>query len=130
MPSQVMAFWLVPGGVKLKTTTSGPNPWFWAQSHGFGPDVVTFGFKSPKTHKNYQHLAQTQVLGPRTWVWARCGTFWVFWEGTHENRLSTESLTAARLHAACVARPLNICRCGCMCMYVPILRLHTQIWAA
>ena len=36
-------FWLAPGGVKLKMTTSGPNPWFWAQNHGFGPDVVTFG---------------------------------------------------------------------------------------
>ena len=23
-------------------TTSGPNPWFGAQNHGFGPDVVIF----------------------------------------------------------------------------------------
>ena len=28
-------FWLAPGVVKLKITTSGPNPWFWAQNHGF-----------------------------------------------------------------------------------------------
>ena len=33
-------FWLAPGGVKLKRTTSGPNPWFWAQNH-----VVIVGCK-------------------------------------------------------------------------------------
>ena len=27
----------------LKMTTSGPNPCFWAQNHGFGPDVVILG---------------------------------------------------------------------------------------
>ena len=36
-------FWLAPGGVKLKMTTSGPNPWFWAREPGFGPDVVILG---------------------------------------------------------------------------------------
>ena len=34
-------FWLAPGGVKLKKTTFGPNPWFWAQNHGFGSDPKT-----------------------------------------------------------------------------------------
>ena len=54
-----------------------------------------------------KHDLITQVLGPRTWVWASCGDFLVFWEGTQENRFSAESLTAERLplHAACVARP-------------------------
>ena len=42
--------WLAPGGVKLKMTTSGPNPWFWAQNHGFGPDVVTFGVNPSKNN--------------------------------------------------------------------------------
>ena len=28
-------------------TTSGPNPWFWAQNHGFGPDVVIFSLTTP-----------------------------------------------------------------------------------
>ena len=44
-------FWLALGGVKLKMTTSGPNPWFWAQNQGFGPDVVTFGVNPPKQPK-------------------------------------------------------------------------------
>ena len=39
-------------------------------NHGFGPDVIPFGVP---------HLAQTQVLGPKTWVWARCGLCWLFW---------------------------------------------------
>ena len=64
-------FWLAPGVVKLKITTSGPNPWFWAQNPGFGPDVVTFGVNSSKTTKN-------DLIWPRTWVWARCGNFECF----------------------------------------------------
>ena len=32
---------------------------------GFGPDVVIFGVNPS------QNMAQTKVLGPRTWVWAR-----------------------------------------------------------
>ena len=29
-----------------------------------------------KTTKKDHHICQTQVFGPRTWVWARCGHFW------------------------------------------------------
>ena len=46
-----------------------PKPRFLGPEPGFGPDVVTFGVNS------------SQVLGPRTWVWARCGICWLFWEG-------------------------------------------------
>ena len=78
-------FWLAPGGVKPKMTTSGPNPWFWAQHHGFGPDVVTFGVNPSKTTKNDLIWPKPKVLGPRTGLglWS----FWVFWEGTQENML-------------------------------------------
>ena len=51
------------------------------------------------------HIWPKPRFSGRTRVWARCGHFCVF--GTQENRLSTESLIAARLplHAACAARP-------------------------
>ena len=45
-------------------TTSGPNPWFWAQNHGFGPDVVTFGVNPSKTTKN-------DFMWPKPRFWAR-----------------------------------------------------------
>ena len=57
-------FWLAPGGVKLKMTISGPNPWFWAQNHGFEPDVVTFGVNLSKTAKN-------DIIWPKPRFWAR-----------------------------------------------------------
>ena len=41
-------------------TTSGPNPWFWAQNHGFGPDVVIFCLMPAK------HTTKTQWLQPNT----------------------------------------------------------------
>ena len=39
----MLAFGWHQEGVKLKRAASGTNPWFWAQSHGFGTDVVIFG---------------------------------------------------------------------------------------
>ena len=33
-----------------------------------------------KTTKKDHHICQTQVFGPRTLVWVRCGHFWLFWE--------------------------------------------------
>ena len=53
----------------------------------------------------YQAAAIFSCIFMMAFGWHREGS-WVFWEGTQENRLSTESLTAARLplHAACVAR--------------------------
>ena len=70
-------FWLAPGVVKLKITTSGPNPWFWAQNNGFGPDVVTFGVNSSKTTKNDLIWPKPRFWA-RDWVWARCGNFECF----------------------------------------------------
>ena len=32
-----------------------------------------------KTTKKDHHICQTQDFGPRTWVWARCGNFGLFW---------------------------------------------------
>ena len=32
-----------------------------------------------KTTKKDHHICQTQVFGPRTWVWARCCHFLLFW---------------------------------------------------
>ena len=37
-------------GLQLKIFTSGPNPWLWAQNHGFGPDVVLFSLVPAKSH--------------------------------------------------------------------------------
>ena len=74
-------FWLALGGVKLKRTTSGPNPWFWAQNHKFGPDVVIFGCDHSQNNQKSSHLAQTDGLGPRTWVWTKSCNFWFFSEG-------------------------------------------------
>ena len=52
----------VPSQNTQKITTSGPNP--------------------SQNNQKLPHLAQTQVLGPRTWVWARCGKFRLFWDLT------------------------------------------------
>ena len=79
-------FWLAPGGIKLKMTTSGPNSWFWAQNHGFGPDVVTFGVNPSKTTKN-------NLIWPKPRFWAQEPGFGPdvvilgVWEGTQENML-------------------------------------------
>ena len=62
--------------------TSGPNTWFWAQNDRFGPDVVTFGVnpsqknqvKMIQNNPKLPHLAQTQVLGPKTQV---LGPMWL-----------------------------------------------------
>ena len=62
-------FWLAPGGLKLKKTTSGPNPWFWAQNHGFGPDVVIFAVNHPNTTK-------TDHIWPKPRF---AGQMWSFW---------------------------------------------------
>ena len=48
---------------------------------GPGPNVVTFGVDPSQTTKKYNIWPKPMVLGPRTWVWARCGNFWLFWEG-------------------------------------------------
>ena len=32
-----------------------------------------------KTTKKDHHICQIQDFGPRTWVWARCGNFGLFW---------------------------------------------------
>ena len=48
------SFGMKPFQEHFRINTSGPNPWFWAQ---------------------------TQVPGPRTWVWARCDLFWLVWSG-------------------------------------------------
>ena len=53
MCKQGDGFWLAPGRIKLKRTTSGPNPWFWAQNHGFGPDVVIFGLGGAYTKSDH-----------------------------------------------------------------------------
>ena len=62
-------FWLAPGGLKLKKTTSGPNLWFWAQNHGFGPDVVIFAVNHSKTTK-------TDHIWPKPRF---AGQMWSFW---------------------------------------------------
>ena len=46
----------------VKITASDPNPWFWAQNLGFGPDVVIFGVLA-------RVAAQTPLLGPKRGVW-------------------------------------------------------------
>ena len=59
---------------RFKMNTSGPNPWFWAQNDRFGPDVVSFGVnpsqknqvKMIQNNTKLPHLAQTQVLGPKS----------------------------------------------------------------
>ena len=57
---RLQPFCFAPGGVKLKMTTSGPNPRFWAQNRGFGADVPGFG----------PDVVILGVLGgnPRKWV--------------------------------------------------------------
>ena len=85
-------FWLAPGVVKLTITTSGPNPWFWAQNHGFGPDVVTFGVNSSKTAKN-------DLIRPKSRFWAREPGF-----GPDVVILSVLGGNPKKC-AACVARP-------------------------
>ena len=86
-------------------TTSGPNPGFRAQNLGLGQmwsfwvvlrrvytksfhiwpkptvDVATFHVNTVQNNLQRPHLAQTQVFGPRTWVWARCGHLGLFCEG-------------------------------------------------
>ena len=85
-------FWLAPGGVKLKMTTSGPNPWFWAQNHGFGPDVVTFGVNPSKTTKD-------DLIWPKPRFWAREPGF-----GPDVVILGVLGGNPTK-YAACVARP-------------------------
>ena len=41
----------------------------------------TFGVNPSQNNRKLPHLAQTQVPGPRSWVWARCGKFLLFWDG-------------------------------------------------
>ena len=67
-------------------------------NHGFGPDVETFGVNvgcsggrlhehtfglnlSPKATKKGRPLAQTQVLGSKTWVWQMWWSFLVVLDG-------------------------------------------------
>ena len=74
-------------------TTSGPNPGSGPENLGlgqmwsllvvldgvyikryhinneFGPDVETFGVNPSQNNPKRPHLAQTQVLGRKTWVW-------------------------------------------------------------
>ena len=57
-----------------------PKPRVSGQEPGFGPDVVTFGVNPSQNNRKLPHLAQTQVPGPRSWVWARCGKFLLFWD--------------------------------------------------
>ena len=42
-------------GFTPNVTTSGPNPWFWAQNHGFGPDVVIFSLTPPVPSHHKAH---------------------------------------------------------------------------
>ena len=73
-------------------TTSGPNPWFWAQKHAFGPDVVTFGVNPSKTTKN-------DIIWPKPRFWAREPGF-----GPDVVILGVLGRNP-RKYAACVARP-------------------------
>ena len=67
-------------------TTSGPNPWFWVQNHGFGPNVVTFGVNIPKQPK-MTSSGPNPGSGPENLGLGQMWSFWVFWEGTQENML-------------------------------------------
>ena len=72
-------FWMAPGGVKLKLTTSGPNPcpepWVWARCGQVWkqPKMTSSG---PNPGSGPENLGLSQML-----------SFWVFWEGTQENML-------------------------------------------
>ena len=48
-------------------TASGPNPWFWAQNHGFKPDVVIYNLTSSgASQKPSQNTQQKTGLQPDT----------------------------------------------------------------
>ena len=72
-----------------------------------GPPIFA-GWRGYRTSSNWRNEPpmMLMMLAPLA-VWARCDHFWVFREGTSENRSSTESLTAPRLplHAAALPVP-------------------------
>ena len=76
-------------------TTSGPNPWFCAQNHGFGPDVVTFSVNCVNPSKT----DKKDLIWPKPRFWAREPGF-----GPDVVILGVLGGNP-RKYAACVARP-------------------------
>ena len=107
MCKQDDGFWLAPGRVKQKKTTSGPNPWFWAQNHGFGPDVVRFWLYIPsKTTKTYHIWPKPQVLRPRTMGLGQ------MWQVLVVNSPKQPKLTTSGPNPDSRAPNLGLARCG------------------
>ena len=58
------------------------NPFWlnWGQEESKTVGNLKVNVNPSKTTNKDHHICQTQVFGPRTWVWARCGHCWLFWE--------------------------------------------------
>ena len=69
---QMWSFWVVLRRVYTKSFHIWPKPTV---------DVATINVNTLQNNQQRPHLAQSQVFGPRTWVWARCGHLGLFWKG-------------------------------------------------